>query len=159
MMLHLDLNQLDSLRPRCIHSSQLTGGSSTSFGLAARCAKAGGGWEIGGSRCLSKRRLRWIEVHWVECVCCGSRSSDLLIADSTRFMQLPHVATSFNVPLHFKLFGHLVFIFAGRVLVGQRWETISVKRKLCWDYSNALEALVKHSLLSKSIKIFMKFQD
>ena len=85
-------------------------------------------------------------------MCCGSRSSDLLIADST----------SFSVLLHFKLFGHLVFIFAGSDLVGQRWETISslaFKRKLCWDYSNALEALVKHSLLSKSIKIFMKFRD
>lgn len=48
-------------------------------------------------RRLSKRRLRWIEVHWVECVCCGSRSSDLLIADSTRFIMLPLALACFCI--------------------------------------------------------------
>ena len=68
MMLHLDLNQLDWLRPRCIHSSQLTGGSSTSLGLAARCAKASGGWEIGGSRCLQAKGVGagWASEDWDE---------------------------------------------------------------------------------------------
>ena len=172
MMLHLDLNQLDSLRPRCFHCSQLTGGSSTSLGLAARCAKAGGGWKDVGpgrwvdtgksgewssasKRCrrkLSKQRLSWIDLHWVECVWKSEFLAweltimDLLIANSTRFIQL-------SLALCFCISNSLVFIFCGcdtgKALQVKRGKPLAFKRKLCWDYSHALEALVKQSLISK----------
>ena len=59
------------------------------------------------------------------------------------------VVTSF-VLLHFKFFGlHFCGCDTGKALRVKRGKPLAFKRKLSWDYSHALEALVKQSLISK----------